>query len=651
IAAPFAGATSRDHVAVIDRELADWHTARAAACAARPAVRRTQLACLDGILDRVTLLRAVFERVPGASAELLQAQMIDPAICTGSEVPRLTLGTSSDLLEAFELYARAATEAPPADDEIASLIDEPTAEPCARIVATLAFDTVATDAARRHTRMAEAIDLADRCADDRLRADLLIRDAPYHWDQPLVGRHGEIAIARAENAAGRVMQPDLAAAIANQRALAAAQAKHWDTAAELTARAFDGFAARGITLGQLETVVERDVLAIQHGSPADFPRVLEDVAHWQPLAVATHRRELARELAIVGALAKFRLGKTALAHDELVRAWQGQPRTDAGHGRRITGVVVDERGRPVGGAEVAAAAPLVADAAHIGLPDIALHDHLRDTTLRLATTDALGQFTIDDAAVTSTIVAQRDDRRSRPRAIADHLRLVVTPTRRLAGRVEIGEVPYTLVTVWVTEVDDPTGRYYLVAPVGPDGSFAITGASTGALRIGAVRRDPGDLNGRVRYQPLAASSASVSGLALQLPRGGRALEVRVRSTAGTPLKTAVVCVFSGHQEIRRAGDVFRRKPAGMQYDRALPINDPGRGHDRAERGDDVVARFAHVDAGELTVCAINYGGDWRDRRFLDYVEDGQLPIGCRHVAGDAPVVELAVSPLPRLARE
>jgi hypothetical protein len=649
LAAGFAGATSSAHADVLTSELRDWHAAREAACAAPPAMRRAQLACLDGILDRVSLLRTVFERVPGASAELLQAQMVDPAICRGldsKEVPRLTLGPASDMLEAHELYVRSETDALPAEDEIASLIDEPGADPCARIVATFAFDNVSHDEARRRARMAEAIDLAERCADDRVRADLMIRDAPYHWDQPLIGRHGELAIARAESAADRVMQPDLAAAIANQRALAAAQAQHWDTAAELSARAFDGFAARGITLGQLATVLERDILALQHGSPDDFPKVIDDVAHWQPLALTSRHAELARELGIVAGLAEFRLGHTAAAHDALVALWRGQPRIDAGHGRRITGVVVDAHGRPVAGAEVAVAAPLVADSVRVGLPDIALHDHLRDTTLRLATTDARGQFAIDDAAVTSTIVAQRGDRRSRPIAIADHLRIVVEPTRTLRGKVEIGDTPYTLVTIWCTEVDDPTGRYFLVAPVAEDGSFTIAGASTGALRIGAVLRDPGDLNGRVRYQAQPASPAPVTGLALHLPAGGRALDVMVRSTAGTPLRSAIVCVFSGDQEIHSAGDLFRRKPAGMQYDRARPIGEPVRGHD-------VSAHFAHVDTGELTVCAVNYDGDLRDRRFLDHVEDRvhQLPIGCRHVAATARLVELEVSPVPRLASE
>jgi hypothetical protein len=579
----------------------------------------------------------VFARVPDASAELLQAQMIDPAICRGKDVPRLTLGPSADLIDAYTLYARAASDAPPSDDELARVIDAPAVDPCARIVATLAFDTASHDDA--HRRMADAIGLAERCADDRVRADLLIRDAPNHADQPL------IAIERAENAADRVMQPDLAAAIANQRARVAAEARRWGAAAELTARAFEGFAARGLTSGELQTVVERDVIALAHGEPDDHARVIDDARHWLPIATAHHRDELARELGIVEGKARFRLGRIASGHDELVRMWRLQPAVDAGHGERITGTVVDADGRPLAGALVAVAAPLVADAVRIGLPSIGLHD-LRDTTLRLVTTDARGQYAIDDAPVTSTIMAQLGARRSRPLAVADHLRLVVVPTRTVRGTVDLGDTPFTRVTIWCTEVDDPIGRYYLVAPVAADGSFTIAGASTGALRIGAVLRDPGDLNGRVRYVALAASTAPVAGLALHLPRGDRALDVLVRSTAGTPLKTAVVCVFSGDQEVHSAADLFRRKPDGMQYDRALPSAELARGHD-------VIAHFAHVDAGELTVCALNYAGDWRDRRFLDHVDDRvhKLPVSCRHVAAAAGQVELEVSPLPRLASE
>src|SRR6185295_9965847 len=98
-----------------------------------------------------------------------------------------------------------------------------------------------------------------------------------------------------------------------------------------------------------------------------------------------------------------------------------------------------------------------------------------------------GQFAIEDISPEGVIAAQLGDRRSRPAAIADHVRLVLEPTRTVSGKVNLGTTEHTRVVIGCSTVGDPTGRMAQIAPVAADGSFSLAGVSIGALRIGATR--------------------------------------------------------------------------------------------------------------------------------------------------------------------
>jgi predicted Ser/Thr protein kinase len=656
LADAFARATSDAHANVLATGFVDWQLAHTAACAAPPAIQRAQLQCLDGVREHLTLMRTVFASVPTASAEQLQALMLDPAICRKDQpqdLPRLTLAAGEDTRHAYQLFVQSGTEKPPPLAEIHHLIANPSADACARLIATLAFEATSQDDTERRTTMNAALAFDEACTDERVRADYLIRAARYHWEPTRVGRHGALMIDQAANAAARVLQPDLAAAIANLQAIAAAEAGQWDAALRLVDQAFAGYTARKRLLGQLETAIERDALRVLHGMPDDFTQVAEDADHWRAQALATHHGELARQLGVLANLARFRLGDVTAAHDELVRMWQLQPHAAIANGRRVTGTVVDARGQPIAGARVIATASFTADSAGIGLP-LFIVDHfdgrLRDDTQRGAITDAHGEFAIEDAAPASVIAAQLDDRRSRPIAITDRpLRLALAPTRTLRGRVELGDTPYTMVTVFASDLDDPTGVSQLAAPVARDGSFTLAGASLGALRISAAVRDPSTMRRRFRYRALPAAPAAIGPIVLTLLQAPRALDVRVRAAGAAPLKAAVVTVLSGTQEIRSAGDVLRRHADDVYYDRALPVDEPatapGVAIDRRD-GADVAAHLTGLPAGELTVCAINYDGDWTDHRFLAQLDDhlAPMPFRCQVVDARAEVIELELEP-------
>jgi len=116
---------------------------------------------------------------------------------------------------------------------------------------------VSRDVPRARALLADAVGLADQCGDDRLHADVLIQDSPYHWELPMMGPRGEAAIRRAQNAAARVMQPELAAAIASQRRRVARRQGRWDEAFQLVETELAVYRARGLRIRELRSVIAR----------------------------------------------------------------------------------------------------------------------------------------------------------------------------------------------------------------------------------------------------------------------------------------------------------------------------------------------------------------------------------------------------------
>jgi predicted Ser/Thr protein kinase len=257
IAAKLRARTSDAHVAVLDAAYRDWTIARVAACHAASEVRPAQLQCLDGVLRRFDALRRAHQRVPDAAAEEIQAQLVDPEVCrepTADRVPRLTLAPTPDVIAAFELLARSATDARPSDRELAAVAEGSTS-PCARIIATLALPGPSGDASRNRALMTQALSAAEPCGDDRVRAELLIRDTRYHWRLPGVRPEYVAAVERAQNAATRVMQPELAAEItALHRAIAQLRGQ-WSATFQLVEAELTDYRARGLLLRQLRTVI------------------------------------------------------------------------------------------------------------------------------------------------------------------------------------------------------------------------------------------------------------------------------------------------------------------------------------------------------------------------------------------------------------
>jgi hypothetical protein len=332
-----------------------------------------------------------------------------------------------------------------------------------------------------------------------------------------------------------------------------------------------------------------------------------------------------------------------------VKLWLAQSTTHAGPTRPVDGTVVDIQGRPVANARVVSASVLGADSVGIGLP---LGD--LDDSLRITTTDSAGRFRIADATPVGVVAGELADRRSKPAVIADHVRLVLEPTRRVSGRIDLAGIPPTRAAVYCVRADAPAERFTLISPIAPDGGFSLDGASVGAVRIG-VFVQIGWASESFELETLPASPGPATGRKLAVAISDRELDVLVRSAVDMPLDGVQVALLSGKRatdRLKSVHDLAVLQGGAMQTHFAVPAvsaSVPSTATDKL-RGGDLVAHFEHVRPGALTVCAFTIGGDLADSgpwaRLRNHAE--QLALKCEPVGPDANLVVVAVPPQQRL---
>jgi hypothetical protein len=518
------------------------------------------------------------------------------------------------VVAAYVLLARSTTTAPPPRAELAGLTDAVRDDPCARGIAMFAVAAVPSwDLASDLT--AELDYAADQCADERLRAEFRIEQSRLQ-----LGERREAAIANARNAAARVMQPELHAVLARQEIDIAVTSGRLDSAFRWADAAITDYRARGLELRQLRAVIMRNDLRKVRSEPHDLEAIIGDVQRWRPLAVARHRPDLASLLDAQDARARFWRGDVAAAHDAVRRLLAAKPGNaggshritlEAGGSRRITGEVVDDRGRPVVGARVAAASALFADTVEIGVPALVVASKFDasyfNDDLRIATSDAGGRFAIEDGASTGAIVAQQGDRRSPPVRIADHVRLVLEPTRTVTGVVELAGHAHTHVRIQCNAIDAPVGALDTIAPVAADGSFVVRGASVRALQIIASNRDHSVIDNNDSEVRVATRTVPGSPDAAEVRldlTAKRTIDAVVSSAFATPLFGAPVTVFAGKHRITSPEQIIRLPMAGYWLAKpADKTNLPDGVRDRIHPGD-LVAHIAYSGHADLTLCAV-----------------------------------------------
>ncbi len=634
---------------LFNAQINHWAVARATACTAEPLVRPQQLHCLDGALQRIEIVRRVFTAFKNPDEEDVAQNLVDPAVCLVAVPPRLALKPTPDVVTAYTLSsARDDSASHPDDDRklaaAQALADRPNLDPCAKALALYAVQLLGTDYQARRAAMADAVASVEQCDDDRLRADLLIEAVQYSLELPIIGPRGIAAIKRADSAIQRVAEPTLGVRLDFIRGLVASQANNWKEAFALSDHNIAIYESANQPRSAVRAVIEQIELRLTRSLSADYDAIAAMTRKWLPVARALRGQEgdakLALQLERDVAFVRYWTGDLAGGHADLVRLWTAEPNPDGVH---IEGDVVDTKGNPVAGATVAASSFLVIDSVgYFPSPRF----HLGDGKLRVVTSDAAGHFVIPDCAKQGALFAQLGERRSRPTAIADHVKLVVSPTRTISGKVALGALDHAAATVAARDPGIHNEQVIQIAPVAADGSFSLAGVTQEKLLMGVVIETTGA--GQISSTPVPAGSEPVTNVAIDLGTTGRKLDVMVRSTLSVPLESAEVFLLPGRASFTNAGEFTAQTYPGlaMRYGKH-PV---GEGLPKtlaaSFRPGDLVASFSDAPVGEVTVCAIGLMSDLQDRQALEKLRAhiNELEMHCETIDGTATTEVITAAP-------
>ena len=627
----------------LDAEIVAWGTARATTCKVEPITRAPRLLCLDGVLARIdAVARAVRINREGAQVDA-GALLIDPSVCELARAPRLMTAASPEFRDVVTAWLAHTATAVPTDPVVANaLVVKSAADPCASSLAHVLAADATKNAAERGHHLDEAQQEAERCGDDRVLAESAISAALHMLDNEWMSATVTAKLRLADAAAHRVAQRDLVAQIDLMRVEAAKRAENLDEAIARGTAAIEGFAARSRLSRELDAGLTVLQLRQIRATPADLAAVPDLLAAWRARAVRElgEADEIVRSLDARAAEWAFSQGDVAAAHKKLDQLRRPLPNAN---GTRLAGIVVDARGKPVADATVTAGRSLRGDAAGaaLGLTDRG--------AMRLTRTDSAGRFAIDDAVDDGVVVAEQGDRRSAPEAVSGNVKLALAPTSRLEGHVELAGQAPTNVVIVVKDVAWPVmPRYSIIAPVAPDGAFAIEGVPRHEVRVFATIGGLSDnVMGGVKVM---VKAPIVRGIELSLARSARVVHVLVRNTVNTRLANAEVVVLSGRVSSMNALEMNRQFRGGsIRWARQLEGEHAPKAIVGAAQPGDLFATMTEVPAGLASACAMGLpelSDEELERRLLAHLD--KIQVICTVIPDGADLVTIEVPPFPRL---
>jgi len=573
-------AASPDAAAKIDDAIAAWQRVRTTACTTEPDARPARLVCLDKVLARLDALRRTRLYDLKLSTWGLVAQSFPAEVCLQDDPPRMPASYSEPAVIGLAMRAGAALS-PQVLARIRAATDT---DPCARSYAAF-LDTSASAAE-------VARDGAQLCGDDQAFATATMNMLTRRLDA-LADPGPPEAMREVERAIAHAAQPFLSSQYYRFRAHRALYFDQLDAAIAWSDKATTD------VLPQFETErLELEVvLLLERATPADDAAAARDAA---VLAKTPDTRSFGD--AITATLAWWRDGRASPA---LVTS-SADPAAP-----RLSGRVVDERGRPVAGAEVVSADPIRADRDVLGLALVTIDA----PAMARATTDAQGRFSIAQAG--RWLAASDHGRRS---AAGTGPTLVVGPTRTAHGTVaEVAPRGHS----WVSQVAADS-HLELRAPI-VAGAFDLTVAPTAR----GVQLVHGELVAR-SYGPMAPLGDHIALPAL----GTRSIVVVVR---GIAIQGGAITAVAGRITATTEGELDHRASGrAAATNELVPVSadDVANLPPAARRGDLVGALSFLPSTGDLTVCARAYHVDANDptfvARYAATVAD--QPVSCQVVA-------------------
>jgi hypothetical protein len=191
-------------------------------------------------------------------------------------------------------------------------------------------------------------------------------------------------------------------------------------------------------------------------------------------------------------------------------------------------------------------------------------------------------------------------------------------------------------------------RYSIIAPVAPDGSFAIDGVPRHEVRVFAsIGGLTDNVMGGVK---VAVRAPVVRGVELSLAKSTRVVHVLVRNTVNTRLANAEVVVLSGRVPSMNALEMNRQFRGGsIRWARQLEGEHAPRQIVGAARPGDLFATMTEVPDGVASACALGLpelSDDELERKLYAHLD--KVQVICAVIPEDAELVMIEVPPFPRL---
>jgi hypothetical protein len=273
----------------------------------------------------------------------------------------------------------------------------------------------------------------------------------------------------------------------------------------------------------------------------------------------------------------------------------------------------------------------------------------RRESIRSIKTGPDGRFEISDAIERPVVIAELGDQRSAPAVATDKVRLTLAPTSRLEGRVDLAGEDPSHVVVFVRDLSYPiTVAYSILAPVAPDGSFALAGVPRHQVRLFAeIDSLHNKLMGGAN---IAVTGPVVRGLSMSLARSSRVLHVLVRSTVDARLANAQVGVLPGKVASTNALVLNEQFHGGsFRLARQLEGEHAPPQVIGAARTGDLFATMTEVPKTGASTCALAMptinDADYA-RKIVAHLD--KVPVICVPIPDKADLVIVEVPPMPRL---
>lgn len=624
----------------LDRDMREWLQARASACQAPAASREPALACLDGVIVRFQAVKRAMLALKDAPNTDVGTLLLEPKICESPRPPRLSRATTKELDAVLQRYLRKAPAGRLTEADADAILAEGGLEPCASAFAHLYAAGIRVGLARER-EITEADRAAQRCGDDRLIADVAMFDAKIAM--AIAAPDTRAKIKTAEALIERVSQADIEAELETTRATLAMQLESVDEGIKRMEHAIALFEGRGMVrnaiTGRLQLLRFKQLRA----HPEDLAAITPTLAEIRKTAA----EKLGESDDLVGTIDwmttnwLWTSGQIEAADRMKQQIVKLRPPEKP---RVVRGIVVDETGAPVSGVDVYVSPSISGDSLFAAMPD---------PDVRSTKTAADGRFQVSDAESECFAVAQLGDKRSSPTQVTgDDVQLVLKPTSRVSGKVELHGQPATSVTIVAIDRDVPMAvTYSLAAPVQPDGTFSIAGVPRGHIHFQTMtQRLTSQL---VSSKDLVVDKPEITGVQLEVKYGKRSLSVLVRSSYGMALSNAQIFVMAGKHPavsdlksmISALDNASTKLAMPMQAEQASP-----RVHEKS-KPNDLYALVTEVPEGEASACSFPLPQRLDDPELQEAMQKpenlAKIPVTCVPVSATDEIVVISVQPWPR----